>query len=161
MRSVLAALLAAMLAVAATAQCPFSVLTLQQFAPGCNSGPTGCCAIAAAPATISGNLDVTACQLDLTVHQLEGCCGVHVMARALVIGTNQTPVPLPIFGQSCTLWVGPLVVLVLAQGDTFSLPIPSGLPPLHFLVQGVAVTSGPILTSPVVTLSPGYDVGLR
>jgi hypothetical protein len=145
----------------AVAQCAAQSIALRTVAPGCNSGPVGCCMIPAAPTTVSASLDTTACRLELTVQALEGCCGVRVLVRVLVLGSRTTGVVVPAFGPQCVLWVSPTIVLSSATSDAFLLAIPPGITPLDFHVQAAAVAIEPFLPGPVPTLSPAYLVSLR
>jgi len=144
----------------AAAQCPFSSLSVQSAGASCNLQPTGCCAIVSGPTQLNATLAVTPCALDLEVPAIEGCCGVAVPARLLVLGDAPTAVPLPNFGPSCTLWVLPGVALVLTLGDRFTLPIPPALPPITFLAQAAAIHTSPF-GPPVVTFTEAKALSLR
>lgn len=149
-----------LLAAAATAQCQFSTLTMQTVAPFCNLGTTGCCAVVEQPTVLRGTLDTTRCAVGMQVSALEGCCGVAVQARILVLGTAPAMVPLPSLGRNCTLWVQPAAVLLLLSGDTFTLPIPRGLPPITLQAQASAIITSPF-TSLMVTLTNAHTVALQ
>jgi hypothetical protein len=135
MRSIRSSALAALLCTPLAAQ--FSSLTTSSVAPGCNLGFTGCCAIVEQPATLQLGLDTTQQRLDVAVQALEGCCGVSVVLRALVLGGAPVTVPLPQFGAACTLHVQPDVLLA-TTGTSFALPLPPNVATLGFLAQGLA-----------------------
>jgi hypothetical protein len=144
----------------AAAQCPFSSLSVQSAGASCNLQPTGCCAIVSGPTQLNATLAVTPCALEMQVPAVEGCCGVVVPARILVLGDVLTAVPFPNFGPTCTLWVLPGVALVLTLGDSFSLAIPPALPPITFLAQAAAIHTSPF-GPPVVTFSEAKALSLR
>lgn len=152
--------LAALLAAPAAAQCQFSTLTMQTVGPFCNLGTTGCCAIVEQPTVLAGTLDTNRCALGMQVSALEGCCGVAVAARVLVLGTGPANLPLPSLGRGCTLSVQPDAMLLLLSGDTFALPIPRGLPPITLLAQAAALITSPF-TSPLWTLTNAHSVALQ
>jgi hypothetical protein len=157
-----AILSAVALAGLSAAQCPFTSVTAQSAGAFCNVGPTGCCAVAEQPTQLAASLDVGACALDLQVSALEGCCGVAVAARLLVLGDLPAAIPVPQFGPRCTVWVQPAVVLVRTSGDTFRLPIPANLPPLTLRAQAAAIISNPFPTPSFVnTLTEAYTVALQ
>jgi len=146
---------------AAAAQGPFTSVSLTSAGPSCNLQPTGCCAVVSAPTQMLATLDVTQSVLSIAVPAVVGCCGVAVPVRLLAIGTAPAVIPLPAFGQGCTLWLQPAAVLALVGSDTFVLPIPPTLtPPLVFLAQAAAVhtqTFGPT----IVTLSAAESITLQ
>jgi hypothetical protein len=139
----------------------FQGLTTQSIGAGCNLGPTGCCAVVAGPTTLMASLDPLNNQLRLHVQALEGCCGIAVPLRLLVIGTQPAIVPLPGFGPTCVLHVTP-VALFATTADHFLFNLPP-LPPLSFLAQaGAYITSpSPGLGSSLVTFTDGLSVTLQ
>ena len=145
----------------AAAQSPFTSVSMTSAGASCNLQPTGCCAIVSAPLEIFATLDVTQSVLRLAVPAVVGCCGIAVPVRLLAIGTAPAVIPLPGFGQGCTLWLQPAAVLALVNGDTFNLPIPATLPPpLVFLAQAAAVHIDPFGPT-VVTLSAAEQITLQ
>jgi hypothetical protein len=118
----------------AAAQCQFTTLTQQVIGSGCNIGFIGCCAVLPITPTFLPTLDPQNCELDIFVPAIEGCCGVTVPGRVLVLGTQQGLVPLPDFGFGCELHVMPSTAL-LTTADTFSLPLPPSLPPITLMAQ--------------------------
>lgn len=151
---------ALLLATGAAAQCQFSTLTLRTVGPFCNMGSTGCCAIVQQPTVLAGALDTSRCELAMQVRALEGCCGVAVQARILVLGAAPATLPLPSLGRGCTLWVQPDALLLLLGSDTFALPIPPRLPPITLLAQAAAMITSPF-SSPLWTLTDAQAVALQ
>jgi hypothetical protein len=145
---------------AATGQCQFQGVVVASIGQGCNVGSVGCCAVVPQPTRLSVGLDVATCSVELGVETLEGCCGVTVLTRLVVIGTAPTSAPLPGFGPSCTLHVQPVAVLA-GVAPTFSVPIPPSLTALSFLVQSVAIQLDPFGTTPRFTLSDAHSVTLQ
>lgn len=154
-----AALSAPLLAVAAAAQCPFSSVSTQTYAPSCNFASTGFCAIVATPTTLALTLDTNACTLEVAVNAFQGC-GASIPLRALVIGTQQVNVPLPEFGPTCALAVAPVALLADVSGP-FTLALPNVVPPLSFLVQGCALSLPPFANELIFTLSDAQTVTLQ
>ena len=154
-------LLVAALATVLALPAQFQTVTTQSIGDGCNLGPTGCCAVVQSPTTLTASLDPATNQLRLNVNALEGCCGIAVPLRLLVIGTQPAFVPLPGFGSTCVLHVAP-VALLATTADHFLFNLPP-LPPLSFLAQaGAYITSPwPGLGSSVVTFTDGLAVTLQ
>lgn len=139
----------------------FQTVTTQVIGDGCNLGPTGCCAVVQSPTTLTASLDPLNQQLRLDVNALEGCCGIAVPLRLLVIGTQPAFVPLPGFGSTCALHVAP-VALFATTADHFLFNLPP-LPPLSFLAQaGAWITSPfPSLGTSIVTFTDGLAITLQ
>ena len=154
-------LFAAALAAGLSLPAQFQSVTAQIIGDGCNLGPTGCCAVVQSPTTLTTTLDPLTNQLRLNVNALEGCCGVAVPLRLLVIGTQPAFVPLPGFGGTCALHVAP-VALFATTADHFLFNLPP-LPPLSFLAQaGAWITSPfPRLGTSVVTFTDGLAITLQ
>src|SRR5262245_21904187 len=158
-RALLAAALS--LATAATAQCQFSSLSSQSAGAFCNIPSTGCCAIASSPTQLQPALNVTACTVEFTVRQIEGCCGMAVPFRFLAIGMTPAVIPLPEFGPTCTLWLVPDQFFVMTTA-TISIPIPPTLPPLTFQAQGAALVIDPFgPVNPVMAISGALAISLQ
>src|SRR5262245_3113384 len=152
---------ALLLGAAAAAQCQFTGISTQSVGAHCNLGPTGCCAIPSVPPVLAPALDVRNCRLDMEVRANNGCCGVVITMRLLVLGAAPAAVPLPQFGPGCTLWVQP-AVLLLQLGPVFQLPLPPSLPPLTFFAQGSALFFDPFAQpNEVVTLTDGLAITLQ
>ncbi|MBK8095739.1 MAG: hypothetical protein IPK26_01445 [Planctomycetes bacterium] len=143
----------------AAAQCQFQSVTATSIGRACNVGPTGCCLVMARPTLLIPALDTGNCRLDLGVNALEGCCGVTVVARVVVLGDQQAATPFPQFGRDCMLHIAPLAVLI-ATPDV-QLPIPSTLPPLTFLAQGAALIQAPFGMNEVMTFTDALAISLR
>src|SRR5262245_42425201 len=139
----------------------FQSITTQSIGSGCNLGPTGCCAVVAGPTTFSPSLDTLNNQLRLHVNAIEGCCGVAVPLRLLVLGSQPAFVPLPEFGGTCVLHVAP-VALFATTGDHFLFNLPP-LPPLSFLAQAAAWITSPFPGpgADVVTFTDGVAITLQ
>jgi hypothetical protein len=128
-------LIAASLAAAAAAQCPFSSLTATTYGQGCIT-------VFGTPPTQRSSLDGTQCTLGVTVDAFTGCCNTFLTGRVLVLGLQQANVPVPQIGQGCTLLVDPIAFLFQTPpaGDTFTLPLPPFLvPPLQLQSQGASI----------------------
>lgn len=143
----------------AAAQCQFQSVTATSIGQSCNVGPTGCCMVMARPTFLIPALDTGTCRLDLGVNALEGCCGVTVIARVVVLGDQQLATPFPQFGRDCMLHIAPLAVLVATP--EVQLPIPPTLPPLTFLAQGAALIQAPFGMNEVMTFTDGLAITLR
>ena len=139
----------------------FQTVTTQSIGDGCNLGPTGCCAVVQSPTTLTASLDPATNQLRLDVNALEGCCGIAVPLRLLVIGTQPAFVPLPGFGSTCALHVAP-VALFATTADHFLFNLPP-LPPLSFLAQAAAyiTTPWPGPGADIVTFTDGVAITLQ
>ncbi|HZN42080.1 MAG TPA: hypothetical protein VFD82_24995 [Planctomycetota bacterium] len=139
----------------------FQSVTMQSIGAGCNIGPTGCCAVVGGPTTLTASLDPLNNQLRLNVNALEGCCGVAVPLRLLVLGTQPAFVPLPGFGGTCVLHVAP-VALFATTADHFLFNLPP-LPPLSFLAQAAAyiTTPWPGPGADIVTFTDGVAITLQ
>jgi hypothetical protein len=131
LRLALPAVATLLLADVATAQCPFTGVTTQNYGAPCTTVfPT-------AP-TISAQLDPVACSLGIRVIAYAGCCNTYLRDRILALGLSQANQSLPQVGTGCTLLVNPITFLwqPATMGDTFTLPIPPGLTPFTFHAQG-------------------------
>ncbi|HEX6811790.1 MAG TPA: hypothetical protein VF384_09235 [Planctomycetota bacterium] len=160
MRSV-ALLLAAALTAGLSLPAQFQTVTAQSIGPGCNMGSTGCCAIVQSPTTLVPMLDVAANRLHLSVNALEGCCGVAVPLRFLVLGTQPVFVPLPEFGGTCALHVLP-VALFASTANNFVFDLPP-MPPVSFLAQAAAFITSPFPAagSDVLTFTDGLAITVQ
>ena len=154
-------LFAAVLAAGLSLPAQFQTVTTQSIGDGCNLGPTGCCAVVQSPTTLTASLDPATNQLRMDVNALEGCCGIAVPLRLLVIGTQPAFVPLPEFGSTCVLHVAP-VALFATTANHFLFDLPP-LPPLSFLAQ-----AGAYITSPwpgpgadLLTFTDGFAITLQ
>lgn len=140
----------------ATGQCTFSSLSMNSYGQGCTT-------VFATPTTLSGSLSVSTCELDLTVNTFPGCCNTFLSARVLALGTQQTNLPVPQLGAGCTMLLQPIGVLFLPSsgGDTFTLNLPSMVPPLSFHVQAAAIYFTTIGLTTEAQLSEGMTVTLQ
>ena len=154
-------LFAAALASGLSLPAQFQSVTVQSIGAGCNLGPTGCCAVVAGPTTLAVSLDALNNTLRLDVQAIEGCCGVAIPLRLLVLGTQPAFVPLPGFGTTCVLHVAP-VALFATTANHFLFQLPP-LPPLSFLAQaGAWITSPwPAPGADIVTFTDGIAITLQ
>ncbi|HEX5052714.1 MAG TPA: hypothetical protein VFZ65_13140 [Planctomycetota bacterium] len=138
---------------AVVAQCPFTTVVTQPHGVGCD--PT----FFIHP-TLTGALNVPACQLQLTVGAFAGCCGTVLVGTLLALGDQPLSVPVPQLGANCTLLVQPIVLLFVPSttGATFSLPLPTVLPPLTVEAQGGVLYFTTIGASFDFALSQGLRV---
>jgi len=126
-------LLTALVAATASAQCPFTSVSMQTQGQGCNP-------VFVAPPTYGVALDTIACTLQLQVTAFQGCCNTYLQGRLLALGDQPASVPMPWIGSGCTLLVNPVILLYqpASAGDTFVLALPALLPPLTFYAQAAA-----------------------
>lgn len=157
--SVAAAL--ALLPVVALAQCRITSLVTQNAGPSCNTGPTGCCAIVSSPTVLTASLDPIGCAVDLDVRALEGCCGVAVRARLLVLGASTAVLPVPIVGPGCVVSVQPAAFLVQTSGPSFRLQLPPTLQPFQFFAQAAAIIAPFPVAADVFTISNALSLQLQ
>lgn len=163
--SLRSALLRAMLlpllsSAALQAQCPYQSATLQRYGSGCSE------VFGFAP-TLSANLDIANCSLDLLVDVYGGCCNTFLQGTLLLLGLQPAALPLQLLDPTCTLLAQPDLVLLQSGPipDLFSLPIPPGLPPLTLYAQGagsyITTVWFPLPLLPQFSLTPGYAISLQ
>lgn len=156
-RSALAAAATLSLAGSGIAQCTFTSASLASYGQGCTA-----VAVPILP-SITGNLDVNACTLDLTANAWPSLGTTLLTARVIAIGTQQAGLPIPQLGPGCALLVQPdgVVFLPVAGGGTLSLGLPPILPPLVFHAQAASIYFQSITMATGVNLTPGYTITLN
>jgi len=97
MKSLRSGVAIAMLAATATSQCAFTTLTPTSIGAGCNP------VAGTATPGLRSSLAARSCQIELLAEVLIGRPSDQPVARALVLGASQAPLPLPALGPGCVL----------------------------------------------------------
>lgn len=113
------------------AQCTVNGINFTSYGSGCN-------AVFGVVPSLVGSFDAANCSLTLTINDFPGCCNTYLVQRSLAFGLLPTNTPLPWIAPGCTLFVQPdlLYTFPSSAGNTFTFPIPPGLPALTVYAQG-------------------------
>lgn len=119
------------LSAAGHAQCTVNGINFTSYGAGCN-------AVFGVVPSLVGSFDAANCALTLTINDFPGCCNTYLVQRSLAFGFLPANTPLPWIAPGCTLLAQPdlLYSFPSSAGNTFTFPLPPGLPALTIFAQG-------------------------